>query len=163
MIGTSVHERSSHSVKRRPVSWKRCSLPDGIPLPSFSSYAISMATRKSVAIVAGAVIGVPFLALSILPYARRPTPKPNRPPPPLPAGVERVFTPQGLELYVARPIRPKREPEESSDFSATWWLWHGQRLERMDCILCIHRSHGLRSQPQWSVLCRSIPSSLFAR
>jgi hypothetical protein len=71
---------------------------------------------------------------------------------PFPQGVERVFTPQGLELYIARPISSKPgEPEESPDFFATWWLWHGERLERMDSILCIQRSHGLRSQSQWSV------------
>jgi len=79
-----------------------------------------MVTRKTASIIAGAVIGVPFLALSILPYARRPTPKPNRPPPPLPAGVERVFTPQGLELYIARPI-----PSKANQKKAPIFLQHG--------------------------------------
>jgi hypothetical protein len=95
------------------VSWS------GSFSPLLSS-TISMVTRKAVAIVVGAVVGVPFLALSILPYARRPTPKPNRPPPPLPAGVERVFTPQGLELYVARPTGSKTNQKQAPIF-----LQHG--------------------------------------
>jgi len=78
-----------------------------------------MVTRKAVAIVAGAVVGVPFLA-TILPYVRRPTPKPNRPPPPLPTGVERVFTPQGLELYIARPISSNANQKKAPIF-----LQHG--------------------------------------
>lgn len=81
----------------------------------------TMVTRKTVGIIAGAVVGVPLLALSILPYARRPTPKPNRPPPPLPTGVERVFTPQGLELYVARPVRPNEKHQNKAPI----FLQHG--------------------------------------
>lgn len=79
-----------------------------------------MFTRKVVPIVAGALIGVPLLALSILPYTRRPTPKPNRPPPPIPAGVQRVFTPQGLELYIARPTGPNADQKKAPIF-----LQHG--------------------------------------
>jgi hypothetical protein len=91
-----------------------------------------MATRKTIAVVGGIVIGVPFL-VSILPYARRPTPKPNRPPPPLPAGVERVFTPQGLELYVARPTRTNPNQKKAPIFlqhggfgtASVWNEWIG--------------------------------------
>ena len=83
-----------------------------------------MVTQKAVAIVAGAVVGVPFLALSILPYTRRPTPKPNRPPPPLPAGVERVFTPQGLELHFARPISSNANANQQKK-KAPIFLQHG--------------------------------------
>lgn len=81
-----------------------------------------MVTQKTIAIIAGALVGVPLLALttSLLPYLRRPPPKPNRPPPPLPVGVERIFTPQGLELYVVRPVRSKADQTKAPIF-----LQHG--------------------------------------
>ncbi len=60
-------------------------------------------------LVVTVAIALPVVALA-LPYLRRPTPRPARPPPALPAGVVRKFTPEGLEILVARP---------PSDLSAT--------------------------------------------
>jgi hypothetical protein len=73
------------------------------------------------------------------PYARRPTPIPNRPLPPLPVGVERVFTSQGLDQYGARPVpnRTRRKPRYYCDMVDL----ARRLLERMDSILCTHRSH----------------------
>jgi len=60
------------------------------------------------------------------------TPKPNRPLPPLPAGVECIFTLKGLELYIARPTF-QGKPEENPDFFSTWWLYQG-----LSCNKCIY-------------------------
>lgn len=48
------------------------------------------------------VVTLPVVALA-LPYLRRPTPKPTHPPRELPLEIERRFTPEGLEILVARP------------------------------------------------------------
>lgn len=112
--------KAKEALDTKHIRASSVELTQGSQPSCFPVSSISMFTRKAVAIVAGTVLGVPFLALSILPYARRPTPKPNRPPPPLPAGVKRVFTPQGLELYIARPTSPNANQNKAPIF-----LQHG--------------------------------------
>jgi len=77
------------------TTWPRSKVKGAITL----SPTMSLRSTIKIAIT---VVG----ALSIvaaLPYLRRPTPKPTRPPPRLPAGVEREFTQEGLEILVAKP------------------------------------------------------------
>ena len=82
-------------------------------------------TMSSRFLIITAAVALPVVALA-LPYLRRPTPKPTRPPPELPAGVERRSTPEGLEILVAKPL---------FDLSAT-------RSRRLAPILLLHGEFG---------------------
>jgi pimeloyl-ACP methyl ester carboxylesterase len=82
-----------------------------------------MAPRYTTTFLIAAVVALP-VALAALPYLRRPTPKPTRPPPTLPAGVERRFTQQGLEILVAKP--PSDLPVKQSKPLAPILLLHGE-------------------------------------
>jgi len=62
-----------------------------------------MSPRSTILFAITAAVALPVVALAAFPYLRRPTPKPTRPPPRLPAGVERKFTQEGLEILVAKP------------------------------------------------------------
>ena len=62
-----------------------------------------MSSRFTISLLLTAALALPVVAFAVLPYLRHPNPKPNRPPPELPATVERRFTPHGLEILVARP------------------------------------------------------------
>ena len=68
-----------------------------------SAIILSPTMSRSILFTITAVVALPVAALAALPYLRRPTPKPTRPPLTLPAGVERRFTPEGLEILVAKP------------------------------------------------------------
>lgn len=103
-------------------------------LPALSSLkSIPPPSQKTALITAGTIAFLfPIALIGILPYTRKATPKPKRPTHPLPEGVERVFTPEGLELLVAKPstagdgkkkLAPIFLQHGGFGTALTWELW----------------------------------------